>query len=149
MTTAIRGDVLSPLLSEHVPSDISSPDLALAFRPDPAAWDGRYSLDPWLQELPRPITRLMWGNAAFVAPETARARGLQHGGGVRLRVGDRSVDATVYVLAGHPPDQITVHLGYGRRALRRASASTPIACAAPAPRGPSQSSPSRSPVPTR
>ncbi|MFZ6182311.1 4Fe-4S dicluster domain-containing protein [Nannocystis pusilla] len=116
VTTAIRGDVLSSLLSEHVPSDISSPDLALAFRPDPAAWDGRYSLDPWLQELPRPITRLMWGNAAFVAPETARARGLQHGGGVRLSVGDRSVDAPVYVLAGHPLDQITAHLGYGRRA---------------------------------
>ncbi|WAS95221.1 4Fe-4S dicluster domain-containing protein [Nannocystis punicea] len=116
VTTAIRGDILRTLLSEHVPSDTSSPDLVLSFRPDPAAWDGRFSLDPWLQELPRPITRLMWGNAAFVAPETARARGLEHDACVRLQVGERSVDAPVYVLAGHPPDQLTVHLGYGRRA---------------------------------
>ncbi|MDC0721519.1 4Fe-4S dicluster domain-containing protein [Nannocystis bainbridge] len=116
VTTAVASDVLTTFLSEHVPSDISSPDLVLAFRPDPAAWDGRFSLDPWLQELPRPITRLMWGNAAFVAPDTARALGLVHDACVRLRVGDRSVDAPVHVLAGHPPDQLTVHLGYGRRA---------------------------------
>ena len=116
VATAVAPAILSTLLSEHDPKDISFADLVLAFRPDPAAWDGRFAHDPWLQELPRPITRLVWGNAAFVAPATAEARGLVHGELARLTVADRSVDAPVYVLPGHPEQQITVHLGHGRRA---------------------------------
>lgn len=116
VATAVERDVLHALLSEHVPEDISSADLVLAFRPDPAAWDGRFAHDPWLQELPRPLTRLMWGNAAYVAPATAQALGLAHDRRVRLAVDGRAVEAPVYVLPGHPRGQITVQLGQGRRA---------------------------------
>ncbi|MCY1060607.1 4Fe-4S dicluster domain-containing protein [Nannocystis sp. SCPEA4] len=116
VSPAVAPAVLATLLSEHVPEDTSDDSLVLAFRPDPSAWDGRFGLDPWLQELPRPITRLVWGNAAFVAPATAARRGLVHGELSRLTVAGRSVDAPVYVLPGHPEQQLTVHLGHGRRA---------------------------------
>ena len=37
------------------------------------ARDGRHANNPWLQELPDPITRLTWGNVACIAPATAAA----------------------------------------------------------------------------
>lgn len=111
---AIRPAVLASLLMGHEQEGMSEETLVIAFRPDPAAWDGRFVGDPWLQELPRPISRLMWGNAAFVAPATARAHGLEHEQVARVSVAGRAVEAPIYVLQGCPEGQITVHLGYGR-----------------------------------
>ena len=46
-------------------------DLEINFRPDPTLYDGRFANNGWLQELPKPITKLTWDNAAFVSPKTA------------------------------------------------------------------------------
>jgi molybdopterin-containing oxidoreductase family iron-sulfur binding subunit len=43
----------------------------LAFHPDPMVYDGRFANNGWLQELPRPWTRLVWDNAALISPRTA------------------------------------------------------------------------------
>ncbi len=98
-----------------VPIERPRAELLLAFRPDPTLFDGRYASNPWLQELPKPISTIAWGNAAFVAAQTASARGLEDDQVVRLSIDGRSVDAPIRTLVDHPPDQITVHLGHGRR----------------------------------
>jgi molybdopterin-containing oxidoreductase family iron-sulfur binding subunit len=36
--------------------------------------DGRYSNNGWLQEMPDPITKLTWDNAAAISPKFARHR---------------------------------------------------------------------------
>ncbi len=46
--------------------------LELLFAPDPSVWDGRYANNGWLQELPKPFTKLTWDNAALLSPATAK-----------------------------------------------------------------------------
>ncbi len=101
--------------------------LEIAFRNDPTILDGRFANNGWLQELPKPITRLTWDNAVMVSPATAdrlRAggepawQGGEHGQiishVVELRYRDRSVRGPVFPVAGHPDNCVTVHAGYGR-----------------------------------
>ncbi len=93
--------------------------LALQFVPDPAIWDGRYANNGWLQELPRPLTKLTWENALLVSPKLARERELDNGDQVRVTSRDRSIELPVYILPGQPDDAVSVNLGYGRWAAGR------------------------------
>jgi molybdopterin-containing oxidoreductase family iron-sulfur binding subunit len=97
--------------------------------PDPTFYDGRFANNGWLQELPKPITKLTWDNAALMSPATAKelgvglggyAHGGEHGGFhqpvVELQLGDRKVKAPAWVVPGHADGSVTVYLGYGREA---------------------------------
>lgn len=92
----------------------SAEGMELIFEPDPSVWDGRYANNPWLQELPKPLTKITWDNAALVSPNTAIRLDLQNEDLVELKYRDRTVTAPVWILAGLPDDSVTVHLGYGR-----------------------------------
>lgn len=100
----------------------------LILRADPSVLDGRFANNAWLQELPKPLTKLTWENAAIVSPATARELGIEqregpHGGShgetitelVELTVRGLTVTAPVFVLPGHPDQSATLHLGYGRQ----------------------------------
>src|SRR5207248_3112867 len=67
-----------------------------------------------LQELPKPITKLTWDNAAFLSPATARSLGVETGDMVKLTYEGRSLNAPVWVQPGHAANGVTLHLGYGR-----------------------------------
>jgi MoCo/4Fe-4S cofactor protein with predicted Tat translocation signal len=86
----------------------------LLIRPDPTVGDGRWANNGWLQELPKPLTKLTWDNAALFAPAMAQRLGLITGDVVELRVANRAVEAPVMILPGHADRCVTVHLGYGR-----------------------------------
>lgn len=88
--------------------------LEVVFRPDPSVGDGRWNNNSWLQELPKPITRLTWDNAAMVSPSTAEKLGVKSEDYVVLDVGGRKVGAPVFVTFGHADNSVTAHLGYGR-----------------------------------
>jgi len=96
--------------------------LEIVFRPDPAVFDGRFANNGWLQELPRPLTKLTWDNAAIIGPGLARKLGFSiemTATGhvtevVEIRYRGRSVRAPIWVLPGHPEEALTVHLGQGR-----------------------------------
>jgi molybdopterin-containing oxidoreductase family iron-sulfur binding subunit len=78
--------------------------------------DGRHAQNPWLQELPDPITRLTWGNVAAVSPALARRMDLVNGDVVALVAGDRRIELPAFVQAGQDRRTISVALGYGRTA---------------------------------
>ena len=88
--------------------------LEILFRLDPSIYDGRFANNGWLQELPKPHTKLTWDNAALLSPATAKRLGVDKQDVVELRYRGRRVKAPVWVLPGQAPDTVTVHLGYGR-----------------------------------
>src|SRR6185369_11078459 len=97
-----------------------SPDLPIArsleivFRPDSTIYDGRFANNAWLQELPKPISKLTWDNAVFLSPATAARLGVASEDVVRLTCRGRSVEAAAWILPGHADDSATLPLGYGR-----------------------------------
>ena len=102
------------------PAAIASPaaepvgDWDLIFRPDASVWDGQFANNPWLQETPRPFTKLVWDNAALIGYRSAQKLGLRDGSVLRIARGGATVDAPVMIVPGHPEQTLTLPLGYGR-----------------------------------
>ncbi len=123
----------------------SATELELVLRPDPSLFDGRYANLGWLQELPRPLTKLTWDNALLISPATVKALGLQGempgvpllpkqltgdeaelwslidatGKMVRITIGEQALDVPLWVQPGQADGVLTLHLGHGRRKAGR------------------------------
>ena len=52
----------------------SGSGLEIIFRPDPTIWDGRFANNGWLQELPKPLTKITWDPTAWVSPRLAESQ---------------------------------------------------------------------------
>jgi molybdopterin-containing oxidoreductase family iron-sulfur binding subunit len=89
-------------------------DLELLFRPDPSLYDGRFANNGWLQELPRPLTKITWDNPALISPATAKKLGLQNEDIVELQCNNRNLKVPVWIQPGQAEESVTLHLGYGR-----------------------------------
>jgi Fe-S-cluster-containing dehydrogenase component len=116
----------------------------LVLRPDPTIHDGRFANNGWLQELPKPLTKLTWDNAAVISPTSANALGLKnhpgwHGGPHGEMIADTvdlsySADGQTYslsdvpvlILPGHADEAVTLHFGYGRTAAGRVGNGTGV-----------------------
>ena len=110
------------------PKEGSSGELEFLFRPDPSIYDGRFANNGWLQELPKPVTKLTWDNAALVSPKTAQALNLTHtipsrGGEhgqilsdvVDISLSGSKVTAAAWILPGQAEGVVVLPLGYGRK----------------------------------
>ena len=98
------------------PTPAATPALSVAFRPDPTVWDGRSANNGWLQELPKPLTKITWDNAVSIAPALAAREGLRTGDVVTVSVGGATIDGPVWVMPGQADGVIGLTLGYGRSA---------------------------------
>ena len=99
--------------------ELTVSDLEVVFQPDASMWDGRYANNAWLQEIPRPLTKIVWDNVVLLAPQTAAFRRLKNGFLIELQLEGRSVQAPVFIVPGHPEDTATVYVGGGRTAAGR------------------------------
>jgi MoCo/4Fe-4S cofactor protein with predicted Tat translocation signal len=107
---------------------VNADDIEFIFRPDPCVHDGRFANNGWLQELPKPVTKLTWDNAALVSPKTAEKLGLTHSiasrGGehgkvfsnvIDISISGSKVTAAAWKLPGQADGVIVLPLGYGRK----------------------------------
>jgi Fe-S-cluster-containing dehydrogenase component len=109
--TAVR---LKPEAAQMQPPRPANTDVTLLFRPDPHLWDGRFANNAWLQELPRPFTKLTWDNPLLVSPAIAARLGLTNGDRVSVGVGDAHVTLPAWIMPGQAPDCALALLGFGR-----------------------------------
>jgi MoCo/4Fe-4S cofactor protein with predicted Tat translocation signal len=103
----------APAPSSATTADPNS--LEVNFRRDPSIYDGQFANNGWLQELPKPMTKLTWDNALLVGPKMAEREGLKTEDMVTLELNGRKATLPVWVQAGHPDHSVTVFLGYGRK----------------------------------
>jgi MoCo/4Fe-4S cofactor protein with predicted Tat translocation signal len=115
ISVSARSDFAKPAAPQAPATATSSPDLEISFRPDPAIFDGRFANNGWLQELPKPNTRLTWDNAAMISAATAQHLNVAAGDYVKLQLNGRETKAGIMIVPGHAENSITLHLGYGRR----------------------------------
>ena len=97
------------------PASAAQGGLELIFRPDPTVWDGRFSNNGWLQELPKPLTKVTWDGTAWVSPVLARERSLEDGDVIELRYRGNTARMPIVRVPGHPQQSVTVFFGYGRQ----------------------------------
>jgi molybdopterin-containing oxidoreductase family iron-sulfur binding subunit len=86
----------------------------IAFAPDPTIYDGRFANNGWLQETPKPLTKITWDNAVLLSPATASKLGVKNGDHVEITWKGRTLQAPVWLQPGHAAEALTVYLGLGR-----------------------------------
>jgi molybdopterin-containing oxidoreductase family iron-sulfur binding subunit len=132
-TVSLKSDWASSLTQTNADGTSALPanksSYELVFRTDPTIYDGRFGNNGWLQELPKPLTKITWDNVALISANTAKKLGVlpqnyeedKRGRGamvdqLELKLNGRAISKAVpaWVMPGQPDDVITIHLGYGR-----------------------------------
>ena len=114
--TALAPKNLVPRKDVALPATAAPPAGAfeLVLRPDPGIFDGRFANSGWLQEMPKPLTKLVWDNVAHLSPKSAADLGVANEDVVEVEANGRKVELPVWVLPGQPDGVVTVHVGFGR-----------------------------------
>lgn len=102
-------------------SSAKDDSLELHFYESVALRDGRQANNPWLQELPDPISKVTWGNYAAVAPSLAARMGLSNGHVVSLKTEKGQIELPAFIQPGQDSRTISIALGYGRTAAGKAA----------------------------
>ncbi|MGY0575354.1 4Fe-4S dicluster domain-containing protein [Bradyrhizobium sp. RDM12] len=106
-------------MSGGTPVDIATEGLDVVFRLDPTVRDGRFANVGWLQELPKPLTTLTWGNVVSVSPAFAKRMDIANGDHVEVEIDERKVVGPAWIMPGQADNTIALYLGYGRRRTGR------------------------------
>ncbi len=107
---------LSSAMQAAANTKLKAGEFEVVFRHDTKLYDGRWANSGWLQELPDPMTRLTWDNAAMINPRTAMELGLNphQSQMIEITVAGRTLKMPVYALPGQPENSISLPYGYGR-----------------------------------
>jgi MoCo/4Fe-4S cofactor protein with predicted Tat translocation signal len=116
-----EGRALNPTRRNRLAVDLPAlrNELVVHFHADHGLADGRHANNGWLQELPRPFSKLTWDNAALLSPATAERLGVKSHERLSLRAGGTEVTLPVWVQPGMAHNVVGVALGFGRESAGR------------------------------
>jgi MoCo/4Fe-4S cofactor protein with predicted Tat translocation signal len=118
--TAFAAKGLTTRIAASSPAQTADSNaIELNIRRDPTIYDGQFSNNGWLQELPKPMTKLTWDNAVLIGPKMAERLNIATEDVVELELDGKKVTGPVWIQAGHPDNSVTVFLGYGRQRAGR------------------------------
>jgi molybdopterin-containing oxidoreductase family iron-sulfur binding subunit len=110
-----KSDGLKEAVARLIPVSGETADgLGLVLYQKVSIRDGQYANNPWLQELPDPISKITWDNYASVSPRYAATAGVEEGRVVRISRGACSIELPVHLQPGQHDDVVAIALGYGR-----------------------------------
>jgi Fe-S-cluster-containing dehydrogenase component len=81
----------------------------------PLLGDGRGANKPWLQELPDPVTKVLWQTVAELHPETGRQLDVKNGDLVTVETAAGSLTLPVYLYPGVSRETVAIATGRGHR----------------------------------
>jgi len=123
-TLTARTDALNQTQTTQQPG---GGNFEIVIRTDPSIYDGRFANNGWLQELPKPLTKVTWDNVAVVSPNSAyQLAGVRDNGGSTIGrehyvptvdLVDQQgnvITAPLWIMPGQPDNVITIYLGFGR-----------------------------------
>ncbi len=113
-------------MTSFAPAQTNAPatdELEIVFRHDPSIYDGRFANNAWLQELPKPMNQITWGNPLLVGPATAQRLKLKGEDLAEVELHGRRLECAIWVQAGVPENTLVAHLGFGRTNVGRTGVS--------------------------
>jgi molybdopterin-containing oxidoreductase family iron-sulfur binding subunit len=107
------------------PSRPAGGGIEIEIKTDPTLYDGRFANNGWLQELPKPQTKITWDNVLLMGPKTADALGFGAEERARLfneletrvarvELSGATVELPVWVIPGYAEGAAAIYLGSGR-----------------------------------
>jgi Fe-S-cluster-containing dehydrogenase component len=123
VNVAANTDGATALINGYqAPKSAAAGQYEINFVPDYKIYDGRFANSSWLQELPDPITKLVWDNPVLISPRTAEELKVERGDVLEISYGNRKIQAPVWIMPGHADGAATLPLGYGRTGLHETTA---------------------------
>lgn len=98
----------------HVKKQSQSQKLELVLYATSHIGDGRLANVGWLQELPNPVSKIVWDNYASVSLKTAEAMKLKQGDVVTVKTGQASMELPLHIQPGLHDEVVAIAVGYGR-----------------------------------
>lgn len=81
--------------------------------------NGSEANNPWLQELPDPVSKATWGNYVAVPRSMAIAKGWEQGDVLKVTANGKSIELPVLIQPGQAKDSVSIAMGYGRESAGR------------------------------
>jgi molybdopterin-containing oxidoreductase family iron-sulfur binding subunit len=116
--TLVPGSVANAIEGRKTPAR-GAGQFEVTFAPCPKMVGGEHANNTWLQEMPDPVTKLAWDNAALLSPASAQELGVDKRDVVKIAAGDRTITAAVWIVPGQADHSIALTLGWGRKRAGR------------------------------
>jgi anaerobic selenocysteine-containing dehydrogenase len=106
--------------SVAVPKVETSKDFSLVLYNKVGLTDSRHAHNPWLQELPDPVTKVTWDNYVCISSDAAKEHKVSDGDLVQLKAKNgESIELPVHVQRGQHDRVLAIALAYGVRGTDR------------------------------
>ena len=119
--TASDGLNFSFLITQNnlTTTSLSPDSIELVLKPSASTFDGSFANNGWMQEMPNPVSKLTWDNAAQMSHRTAKSIGVKNEDVVKISNGGEYVLLPVWILPGQVDNSVSVEVGYGRSRVGR------------------------------
>lgn len=129
-TPALNREGLAAAAAQYAAMPVAKGGVEIQFREHPNVGDGRFANNAWMQELPTPVTKVCWDNAAYMGPALVKKLGLdgllnptdtgttladyRKRPMVQLQVNGKALEVVAWAVPGMADDTVILHTGYGR-----------------------------------